>query len=334
VSGVVAPLYRCEMEIATPRLVAGRPTGGSRPPPEPLVERARPGVSPSDRRGAAGPMWTRLWDRLTVRSLLLRGLPILGLLMFLTAANVDGRVVTWELAHTTFAGFLALALALSGAHQTSGPERRLRLLVALGVASWTVGQLCWVVQTSLGIGGLPTASDVGYLGIVVPVVGALILAVHGRLRRAEELAVYLDSVAIFLAITAAIIAMYGDNLVGVGTVAAVVTVASPILHLATAGAGLVALLAIRSGYTASSGYLLLAGFAVVGLAWVEWLGEAVVATPVAGTLINYAFPLGIVFVGLGGATWRLGAIGAASSPRVIATLLGRCLSSRCSEARL
>ena len=88
--------------------------------------------------------------------------------------------------------------------------------------------------------------------------------------------------------------------------AAAVTVAYPIVHIATAGAGLVALLAIRGVFRPSGGYLLLAGFAVVGLAWVEWLREAVVAMPPPGSFINYFFTIGIVIVGLGGASWRLG----------------------------
>jgi diguanylate cyclase (GGDEF)-like protein/PAS domain S-box-containing protein len=275
-----------------------------------------------DRRRVVIRAWAGLWDRLTVRTILLVGLPTLSILMFLTAANVGGLVVLWELAHTTVGGLLAMAVAASAARRTSGLERRLRSLVALGAASWSVGQLCWSVQTATGFVGFPTPSDIGYLGVVVPVVAALVLAVHGRLPRAEELAVYLDSAAIFLAISAVILAMYGDGLAPLGVVAATVTVAYPILHLATAGAGLVALLAIRGVVRASGGYLLLAGFAMVGLAWVEWLREAVVVVPPAGSLVNYLFPIGIVIVGLGGASWRLGESSGARSRRATRAIHG------------
>jgi diguanylate cyclase (GGDEF)-like protein/PAS domain S-box-containing protein len=255
---------------------------------------------------APNTIWTLLRDRLTVEAILLVGLPILGALMLLNAVDFGGMVVFWEPAYTTVGGLIAVAAAASGAHRTSGLERRLRTLVAVGAASWTVGQLCWNVQVATGFVGFPTPSDVGYLGIVVPVVLALVLAVHGRLPRAEEVAVYLDSAAIFLAITAAILAMYGDGLAPLGILVAIVTVAYPILHLATAGAGLVALLAIRGVGRASGGYLLLVGFVVLGLAWVEWLREAAQAVPPAGSLINYFFAIGIVVVGLGGARWRIG----------------------------
>jgi diguanylate cyclase (GGDEF)-like protein/PAS domain S-box-containing protein len=257
--------------------------------------------------------WTALWDRLTVRAILLAGLPIMSVLILLTILTTGGLVGGWELAHTTFAGLLATAVAISAAHRAVGLERRLRGLVALGAASWAIGQLCWTVQVATGWVGFPTPSDIGYLGMVIPVVIALVLAVHRRLPRAEELAVYLDSAAIFLMITALILAMYGDGLASVGLLAAAVTLAYPILHLATAGAGLVVLLAIRGSFRVSGGYLLLAGFAVVGFAWIEWLREAVVAVPPAGSLVNYFFSIGIVVVGIGGAEWRLaGAAGARS----------------------
>jgi diguanylate cyclase (GGDEF)-like protein/PAS domain S-box-containing protein len=294
---------------------------GPTPPAEILVNRARPDQDRRDSDGRPAHAWDGLWDRLTVRSILLIGLPILGLLMVLNATNAGGLVVFWELAYTTHGGLLAIAVAASAAHQSSGLERRLRYLVALAAASWGVGQACWIVQIATGYTGFPTPSDIGYLGIVVPVAIAFVLAVHGRVPRAQELAVYLDSAAIFLAISGAILTVYGRGLASSGVLAASVTVAYPILHLATAGAGLVALLAIRGTFRAAGGYLLLTGFAVVGLAWVEWLREALVATPPAGSLINYFFPIGVVIIGLGGASWRVGEPSSAGSRRTPAAIL-------------
>jgi len=235
---------------------------------------------------ASGAMWSAIWDRLTVRVILLVGLPVMGVLILLTAVDAGGLVGGWELAHTNVAGILATALAVSAAHRAIGLQRRLRALVALGAASWTVGQILWTLQIATGFVGFPTPSDVGYLGMVVPVVVALVFAVHRRLPRAEEVAVYLDSAAVFLMMTAVILAMYGKSVASLGFLAAAVTVAYPILHLATAGAGFIVLLAIRGVFRASGGYMLLAGFAVVGFAWVEWLREAAVAAPPAGSPVN------------------------------------------------
>ena len=270
----------------------------------------------------SGQFRASFWSRLTVRTILLVGLPIMGVLMLLTAANAGGLAILWEPAYTTAGGLIAVAVAASAAYRSTGLERRLRTLVALGALSWSVGQLCWNLQIATGFVGFPTPSDVGYLGIVVPVVVALVFSVHGRLPRAEEHAVYLDSMAMFLAITAVILATYGDGLESLGVLAATVTVAYPILHLATAGAGLIALLAIRSVFRASGGYLLLAGFALMGLAWVEWLREATVLVPAAGSLINYLFAIGILVVGLGGASWRLGEHAGTRSRQATAAIHG------------
>ncbi|MEA2544828.1 MAG: hypothetical protein QOI09_101, partial [Chloroflexota bacterium] len=83
--------------------------------------------------------WTAVWDRLTDRAILIVGLPIMGVLMIFTATNIGGQVVFWELAHTTVAGLLATVVAAGAARRTNGLERRLRGLVALGAASWTIG---------------------------------------------------------------------------------------------------------------------------------------------------------------------------------------------------
>jgi diguanylate cyclase (GGDEF)-like protein/PAS domain S-box-containing protein len=258
----------------------------------------------------------------SVARLLGAGLPILALLMLLTAIDAGGQRVLWENAHWTVAGLLATALAAASAGRATGVERGIRGLVALGAAAWLVGQLCWDAQTALAIFSVPAPSDIGFLFLVVPVVVAVIVAVHGRLPRAEEMALYLDGGAIFLAITAAIMTAHGDQLARMGLLVAVVTVAYPILHLATAGAGLVALLAVRAPLRPTGGYLLLVGFALLGFAWVEWLQQAMVAMPPAGSLANYVFSLAVVCVGAGGATWRIGGQAGGLSARAIAIVHG------------
>jgi diguanylate cyclase (GGDEF)-like protein/PAS domain S-box-containing protein len=250
-------------------------------------------------------LWRAPWRRLTVRALLIVGLPCVAVLMLLTALDVGGQVVLWENAHWTLAGVLATWLAALGARDSHGTERRVRGLIAVGTGSWLVGQLSWDFQTAQGFFNVPAPSDLGFLGLVVPIFLALILAVHRRMPRAEELAAYLDSAAIFLAISAAILAAHGQQLASLGLVVAAVTVAYPILHLASAAAGLVSMLATRAALRLDGAYLLLGGLAVLGFAWVAWLGDALVALPSAGSLTNYAFSIGIIAVGLGGAGWRL-----------------------------
>ena len=284
--------------------------------------RARHAEVPGTRLPLRTPSVRTLIEAATVSRLLLLGLPVLVLLMVLTATNAGGQVVLWENAHWTVAGLLAAALAAGAAYRASGVERRLRGLIALGAAAWFVGQLSWDTQTAIGIFSVPAPSDIGYLSLVLPVIVALIVAIRGRLPRAEEVALYLDGAAIFLAITAGILMVHGDQVAELGLLVAAVTLAYPILHLATAGAGFVALVAIRAPLRLTGGYLLLIGFALLGFAWVGWLQQAVVTLPPAGSLVNYVFSVGMVCVGAGGATWRLGGEVDGRSAHVLAIVHG------------
>jgi diguanylate cyclase (GGDEF)-like protein/PAS domain S-box-containing protein len=230
------------------------------------------------------------------------GLPLVGLFMLLTALDVGGLVVVWENAHWTAAGLLAFALAAGGATRSGGIERHLRTLVAVSAGVWVLGQFAWNTQVYLGPFDIPSLADVGYLGATIPAVLALLLLVRGRLSRGEELAVYLDGAAMFLTITA-LVAAFAEPMATSGWLMRTIFVAYPVLHLATAAAGLVALLAVRAEPAPRGAYLVLVGVTLLGIAWIAWLNEAIVAVPAAGSGFNYLFSFGIVALGAGGATW-------------------------------
>ena len=249
------------------------------------------------------------------------GLPAVGLLMLLTAVNLDGQMGLWENAHWTAAGIVAFAYPAGVAWRSSGSARLIATLIALGTGSWLVGQLLWDAQIAVGFYNFPAPSDLGFLLLAVPVGAAIVTSIRGRLPHAEELSVYLDAVAIFLAITALILAVYGGQVAGVGMFGAAVAVTYPVIHLATAGAGVVALLALRAS-PRGGGYLVLAGFAILGLAWVDWLRQALVAQPAAGDIGHYAFSVGILAVGIGGSDWRIGEAQGARLRQVASIVLG------------
>ena len=238
----------------------------------------------------------------STRVVLTVGLPVVGLFMLLTALDAGGQIVVWENAHWTAAGLLAFALAAGGAIRSGGIERNLRALVAASTGIWVVGQFSWNTQVYLGPFDIPSLADVGYLGAMVPAVLALVLLVRGRLSRGEELAVYLDGAAMFLTISS-LVAAFADPMATSGWLMRTIVIAYPVLHLATAAAGLVALLAVRAEPALRGAYLALAGVAILGVAWIAWLHEAIVAIPAAGSAFNYLFSFGIVAFGAGGATW-------------------------------
>jgi diguanylate cyclase (GGDEF)-like protein/PAS domain S-box-containing protein len=233
---------------------------------------------------------------------LLIGLP--AVILFALLATVDwlGQATSWVNAHWTIAGAIATLAAALAARNAPREERVARGLIALGMASWLVGQLCWNVQTAIDLFSVPAPSDIGFLLSAAPVTLALIRYVHGRLPRAEVLAVYFDAAAIFLTITALVVAIYGEELARAGMLTAAVALLYPIVHIGTAGAGLVALVAAGLRPSLRGAYLVLAGFALLGVAWLEWLRMAVIAPPPPGSPINAVFSVAVLLVGLGGAT--------------------------------
>ncbi len=262
-----------------------------------------PAVAVGRARAWRGRLWPR--DAGPEVYVLRVGIAVTAVFMVLTAFDVGGQVVLWENGHWTAAGTLAAVYAGLVARRSRGLDRQIAVLVAIGTMAWLIGQFAWDVQTALGYFNVPAPSDVGYLMVAPPIIVAFVVAVYGRLAKAEEVAVYLDAIAIFLALASIILAIYGDQ-VGAGESAGgTVAMIYPIVHLAAAAAGLVALLAARAA-PRGGGYLLLLGFAILGFAWVDWLRQAVVALPPAGNLGNYAFSFGIAAVGVGAGSWRLG----------------------------
>ena len=121
---------------------------------------------------------------------------------------------------------------------------------------------------------MPAPSDIGFLLLVPLIVAAFVVAVDCRLPRAEEVAVYLDAVVhLPRADTRSSSRSTASQSAPAPSSGAAVAIAYPIVHLAPAGAGLVALLAVACR-AAGGGYLLLARFAILGFAWVEWLRQA------------------------------------------------------------
>jgi diguanylate cyclase (GGDEF)-like protein/PAS domain S-box-containing protein len=249
--------------------------------------------------------WLRRLDVVTPATVLVVGLPIVALLMVLTALNVAEQTVLWENGHWTAAGIVATLVAASAVRGTKGLERRLRQLIAAGAGCWLVGQLAWNFQLATGTLAFPGIPDAAWLATAGPVFVALILVVRGRMSRAQESTVYLDAAAIFLTITAVILQIFGEKLAPEGLLVGAVSLAYPVIHIATAGAGLIALFAAGAQPRLRGGYLVLGAFALLGYAWVEWLRLAPDSFPVPGSAANYLFSIAIVALGVGGATWRL-----------------------------
>lgn len=84
-------------------------------------------------------------------------------------------------------------------------ERRVRALGAAAVALYLGGQVLWDVQVALGIYPVPAPSDVLFLGMVLPFVAALALAVRAHGSHRELRTFLLDGAVLAAAIVAIVL---------------------------------------------------------------------------------------------------------------------------------
>jgi signal transduction histidine kinase len=76
------------------------------------------------------------------------------------------------------------------------------------------------------------------------------------------------------------------------------------MFLTVAGAGVVTLVAIRHPVRLTGGFPMLAGAAVIGIAFLGWLVPAALGEVTPGDLSSHLFSVGVLIVGVGAATWR------------------------------
>jgi diguanylate cyclase (GGDEF)-like protein/PAS domain S-box-containing protein len=222
----------------------------------------------------------------------------------LTIVDQGGQAAVWENLSWTAFYAVGLTLAIYGVRTATGPERRVRLAIALASAFWLTGQLVWIAMGTFGFFVVPAPSDLISLASVIPAVLALDLAVRHALDRRDRLGLYLDAAITFLATAAVMTLLFGHVVVGKEFVSGVLLLSVPIMCLSLAGAGLIAALATRARPRQGGLYALLVGTFLLGAAYVPWVANAPNVTA-PGTWSNYLFSIGAVAVGLGAATFRI-----------------------------
>ena len=265
-----------------------------------------------------------------------------GALIALSATNLGGLAVVWENLHwNVSAAGTAVAAALA-AREVTGRERAVRAWAAATLAVWAIYNVAWSTQTAVGTLTFPSSVDVLGVLVAVPAVGVLVVSVHGLLTRAEEAAVYIDAALVTAAIAAILVMVYGTTAYTAGGPAILLAFGYPLEYLSIAGAGLVALLAIRHPVAPRSGYALVAGVAIVGVSYLFWVVPTATGSATPGQLVGHAFSIGILVAGYGAITWREAvdhrprvAAGAASLSRAIGPVAaGIVLVSILGEASL
>lgn len=237
---------------------------------------------------------------------MLIGLPGIFALFGLTALDVAGLAMWWELGHWTLSIAMSTALALLGTRAAIGIERRVRGVAAVAVGLCLLGQLAWDAQAVLGIYPVPAPSDIPFLGMAVPFLAALALAVRASATRGQLRTFLLDNAIVAAGIVAVVFFVFADVAAGAVNGLGLVLLLYPIVYLGLAGAILVTALLTRAPVAPRGLYLAAAGTALAGYDWVWYIDQAIAGAPTTGHVINMIASMGYLLIGLGVATWRIG----------------------------
>ena len=233
-------------------------------------------LASSIRRGAAAP---------TVAIMVVGGIALLAI------AIVDGQV------GRAIAALLAMWLAWTGWARAATPrERRVRAWIGVATVVWAASELGHFA--GFVAGSEPAFAVVTVAGLGIAALGTFVSAARGRMRPADEAALYLDAASIFLAVTGAALVI-GAALSLDSTATAVLVHAA--FFLAVVCATLLLDLTTRVPMRFVGPWEVLAGLALGAVGYVGLL------TPTSGEpmrwILHAAVAAGAVFVGHGGANW-------------------------------
>jgi diguanylate cyclase (GGDEF)-like protein/PAS domain S-box-containing protein len=198
------------------------------------------------------------------------------------------------------AAVAAAWIVYRGWQQGRGRAREVRtwLLIAMGL--WLASEIVRLTSPFIGA-RLQPGLDLTVVGLAVTAAGAYFSAAHGRLRRSEEIALYLDAATIFAAVSAVVL-VAGATLAGHQSEAIRLTLVShAAFFLATVGATVILDLATRVPVRLKGPYGVLVGLL---LASIGYVGLLVATEPGrAGTLLHISIAAGAVMAAYGGANW-------------------------------
>ena len=222
-------------------------------------------------------------------------LPILAVaiafaVVLLVATPIGGPIVR------VAAAGAAAAIVHRGWSVASGRERHVRRWIAFAALVWFVSE---VARLAGALAGREIAlAELSLLGLAVAVIGAYTSAVRGRLRRADEIGLYLDALAIFAATAGGVIVLWAGH-VGDSTTLAIL--AHGAFFLAVLFMTLLLNLATRVPLGLGGQWEILAGLGLGAAAYL-WLLAPGLGTPTSG-LLHGGVAVAAVLMGHGGSRW-------------------------------
>ena len=252
-------------------------------------------------RALGGARSARTQDRTAPLALSSRGMAIaLCVVAVLTTVALSFlRGVTWERALEPVTAVIGLGIVLASAREGNARVRHVRGWIGLGFGAWTASQLVGAFGVSTPAVSAAELSLALLVGVLVAALGAYWAALHGRVSRREELAVYLDAAIVAAAVAALLLALFRVN--GAGASAALSpTVIHATLFLAILASTLILDLAVRVELTVAGAYGVLLGLACLGFGFVGRSAGIGADLPWA---IPVVVSLGVLVVAVGTATW-------------------------------
>src|SRR3990170_7072692 len=93
------------------------------------------------------------------------------------------------------AAAVALGFALHGWQSSAGREHRVRGWILLALVVWLASEVARLIGSLIGVS--TQFAEVSVVGLAVGAVGSYVAAARGRMRKADEIALYLDATALF-----------------------------------------------------------------------------------------------------------------------------------------
>lgn len=228
-----------------------------------------------------------------------------GSLPFIVLSLFDqaGNRLVWDNVHWSVSAVGAAGASLLSIRHATGRARRIRLHGSAMLVLWMIATLAWAWMNLTGTTAVPSLADAAIIALAVPGIVILLTTIRGRLSRAEEAAVYLDAALCLLFVGALIIYVFGPTTTGLPTAVVLASLGYPAAFIGLAAAGLVSWLAIGYPLALRSGFAMIVGSAILGLAYLGWLAPAISLTD-PGELTSIMFTAGTLLAAYGVITWR------------------------------
>ncbi len=149
--------------------------------------------------------------RRTNRVLAILAVATVAFALLVGTGNAGGPAVR------VLAAAVASGFAAQGWQAAAGRERRVRGWIFLAVVVWLASELARLIGSLIGIS--TQFAEISVVGLAVGAVGAYVAAARGRMRKADEIALYLDATALFFGLagtTVVIGAGWVDDSTGAG----------------------------------------------------------------------------------------------------------------------